>query len=73
MVYPQQSLVHPIWRTPSSGDLYEKINFGQQLFDPPNTSSTTDIDVGPSHQPIDHLVKKNINTTTTSAKFTSET
>jgi hypothetical protein len=46
MVDMQQTPVHSIWRTPSSQDLYEKINFGQPLFDPPHTSTTAGSYVG---------------------------
>jgi hypothetical protein len=48
MVYQQQNIIHPIWGTPLGRDIYEKINFGQPLFDPQHTYATTDVDAGPS-------------------------
>jgi hypothetical protein len=58
MVDPHQTHVHPIWRTPSGRDLYEKINFSRPLFNPPHTSVTTGADAGPSSQYTDHPVDK---------------
>jgi hypothetical protein len=58
-VDPKPSHVHPIWRTPSSQDIYEKNNFGQQLFDPPLTYFTIDMDVEPLGQLVDHPCWKN--------------
>jgi hypothetical protein len=66
MVYPQQTLVRSIWRTPSSRDLYEKFNVSRPLFDPPHISTIVGTDAGPSGHPIDRLVEQTVNTATTS-------
>jgi len=44
MVYLHQTLIHPIWRTPSSHDLYEKLNLNQPLFIPPHTFVPSGVD-----------------------------
>jgi hypothetical protein len=72
MVDPQQTPFHPIWRTPSVHDLYEKINFSRQLFNPPHTYVTPSADAGPSSKYTNHPIGKTINTTTTSANLISE-